>query len=235
MLQGVAGTLADETQVLYVSPLKALSNDINRNLTAPLAALIEQHRTTLIFVNTRPAGFNRRPSLRLRRGRGCESALEPTGDCVELQGIGFLEDMGHDGADATAPGRVFADSGYAGEKVTTATLIAVEIVRKNPDQIGFAEQAPRAARPHDIEDPVDDLAHRPLVWPALAQGLGKCGAITRHSASELRRRLGANGRRTVVENYSIQAVPQKYLAILDNVVGQVRTSDCMSVASCSDR
>jgi transposase len=34
--------------------------------------------------------------------------------------------------------RVFADSGYAGEKVTTATLIAVEIVRKNPDQIGFA-------------------------------------------------------------------------------------------------
>jgi transposase len=34
--------------------------------------------------------------------------------------------------------RVFADSGYAGERVTTATLIAVEIVRKNPDQIGFA-------------------------------------------------------------------------------------------------
>jgi transposase len=32
----------------------------------------------------------------------------------------------------------FADSGYAGEKVTTATLIAVEIVRKNPDQVGFA-------------------------------------------------------------------------------------------------
>ena len=34
--------------------------------------------------------------------------------------------------------RIFADSGYAGEKVTTATSIAVEIVRKNPDQIGFA-------------------------------------------------------------------------------------------------
>ena len=31
--------------------------------------------------------------------------------------------------------RVFADRG---EKVTTATLIAVEIVRKNPDQVGFA-------------------------------------------------------------------------------------------------
>ena len=34
--------------------------------------------------------------------------------------------------------RVFADSGYAAEKVTTATLVAVEIVRKHPDQIGFA-------------------------------------------------------------------------------------------------
>jgi transposase len=34
--------------------------------------------------------------------------------------------------------RVFADSGYAGEKIAKATLIAVEIVRKNPDQIGFA-------------------------------------------------------------------------------------------------
>ena len=32
----------------------------------------------------------------------------------------------------------FADSGYAGEKVAKATSIAVEIVRKNPDQVGFA-------------------------------------------------------------------------------------------------
>jgi hypothetical protein len=34
--------------------------------------------------------------------------------------------------------RAFADGGYAGEKVAKATLIAVEIVRKNPDQVGFA-------------------------------------------------------------------------------------------------
>jgi transposase len=39
--------------------------------------------------------------------------------------------------------RVFADSGYAGEKVAKATLIAVEIVRKNPGQVGFAVN-PRA-------------------------------------------------------------------------------------------
>ncbi|MCH8190494.1 MAG: DEAD/DEAH box helicase, partial [Chloroflexi bacterium] len=34
--QGLAGALADETQVLYVSPLKALSNDIQKNLSEPL-------------------------------------------------------------------------------------------------------------------------------------------------------------------------------------------------------
>src|ERR1700740_666028 len=37
--QGLEGHLADETQVVYVSPLKALSNDIERNLVAPLAGI----------------------------------------------------------------------------------------------------------------------------------------------------------------------------------------------------
>lgn len=37
--QGLSGTLADETQVIYVSPLKALSNDIHVNLDAPLAGI----------------------------------------------------------------------------------------------------------------------------------------------------------------------------------------------------
>jgi Lhr-like helicase len=44
--QGLDGALRDETQVVYVSPLKALSNDIRKNLDAPLsgirAALREQ-------------------------------------------------------------------------------------------------------------------------------------------------------------------------------------------------
>jgi ATP-dependent Lhr-like helicase len=35
--QGLAGELRDEIQVLYVSPLKALSNDIQKNLSEPLA------------------------------------------------------------------------------------------------------------------------------------------------------------------------------------------------------
>jgi ATP-dependent helicase Lhr and Lhr-like helicase len=39
--QGIAGDLGDETQVVYVSPLKALSNDIHRNLELPLAGIGE--------------------------------------------------------------------------------------------------------------------------------------------------------------------------------------------------
>ena len=37
--QGLKEGLRDETQIVYVSPLKALSNDINRNLEAPLAGI----------------------------------------------------------------------------------------------------------------------------------------------------------------------------------------------------
>ena len=40
--QGLGAGLADETQVVYVSPLKALSNDIHRNLELPLAGIREE-------------------------------------------------------------------------------------------------------------------------------------------------------------------------------------------------
>ena len=40
--QGVAGTLADETSVVYVSPLKALSNDVRINLEVPLEGIRAQ-------------------------------------------------------------------------------------------------------------------------------------------------------------------------------------------------
>ena len=40
-----SGALTDETRVVYVSPLKALSNDINRNLEAPLAGIGAELRT----------------------------------------------------------------------------------------------------------------------------------------------------------------------------------------------
>jgi len=38
---------------------------------------------------------------------------------------------------------VFADGGYAGDRVASATSIAVEIVRRKPDQVGFAVQPRR--------------------------------------------------------------------------------------------
>ena len=37
--QAVAGTLPDQTLVVYVSPLKALTNDVRENLEKPLGAL----------------------------------------------------------------------------------------------------------------------------------------------------------------------------------------------------
>jgi ATP-dependent Lhr-like helicase len=40
--EGVEGELPDETRVVYVSPLKALSNDIHRNLEAPLSGIREE-------------------------------------------------------------------------------------------------------------------------------------------------------------------------------------------------
>src|ERR1700681_4713883 len=50
-----AGTLANETQVVYVSPLKALSNDIHRNLEIPLteiAALAVERGVELAPIRT---------------------------------------------------------------------------------------------------------------------------------------------------------------------------------------
>src|SRR5262245_20422844 len=37
----IAGNLRDETQILYVSPLKALSNDIHKNLIVPLEQITQ--------------------------------------------------------------------------------------------------------------------------------------------------------------------------------------------------
>src|SRR5690349_5286371 len=39
--KAIAGDLLDQTEVLYVSPLKALSNDIQKNLEVPLGEIFE--------------------------------------------------------------------------------------------------------------------------------------------------------------------------------------------------
>src|SRR5438046_6726461 len=72
--QGLEGTLRDETQVVYVSPLKALSNDVQKNLAAPLAGVraelaLQGHADveirTLVRTGDTPqaerAGMRRRP------------------------------------------------------------------------------------------------------------------------------------------------------------------------------
>src|SRR5713101_3877126 len=57
----LAGSLEDNTQVVYVSPLKALSNDIQRNLQEPLAG---------IAAELKAMGLDRLPEIRtlLRTG-----------------------------------------------------------------------------------------------------------------------------------------------------------------------
>jgi ATP-dependent Lhr-like helicase len=42
--QGISQGLKDETQIVYVSPLKALSNDIRANLEVPIAGIREKLR-----------------------------------------------------------------------------------------------------------------------------------------------------------------------------------------------
>ena len=46
--QRLAGTLEDTTQVVYVSPLKALSNDIQRNLQVPLEGIQQELLSMLL-------------------------------------------------------------------------------------------------------------------------------------------------------------------------------------------
>ncbi len=70
---GMAGALPDETQVVYVSPLKALSNDIRLNLEAPLEAIRAELRLLDLpdveirtFVRTGDTPQHERNSMRKR-------------------------------------------------------------------------------------------------------------------------------------------------------------------------
>src|SRR5258708_315225 len=55
---GLAGKLKEETRVLYVSPLKALSNDIHKNLEEPLEGI------RALFLETEGARFDVRTGVR---------------------------------------------------------------------------------------------------------------------------------------------------------------------------
>jgi ATP-dependent helicase Lhr and Lhr-like helicase len=70
---GVEGRLPDETQIVYVSPLKALSNDVQRNLEEPLAGIREALRAQGLpdvdiraWVRTRDTPATERAKMRRR-------------------------------------------------------------------------------------------------------------------------------------------------------------------------
>jgi transposase len=78
------------------------------------------------------AGRHRRPRPSHRAPSGERPDRDGGGPLLTLsrQSFPFIE-------------RVFADAGYAGERVAGATSVALEIVRKAHDQIGFAVQPRR--------------------------------------------------------------------------------------------
>src|SRR6516165_2981262 len=86
--QGLDGGLRDETQVVYVSPLKALSNDIRKNLDAPLAGIRAALRElglgdveirTWVRTGDTPAGERQRMG---RRPRFCGAILPDMRRCI---------------------------------------------------------------------------------------------------------------------------------------------------------
>ena len=67
--EGADGRLQDLTRVVYVSPLKALSNDIQRNLEAPLAGISAELIGQGPAVGADPRGGAHRRYLAVRAGR----------------------------------------------------------------------------------------------------------------------------------------------------------------------
>src|SRR5262249_26447289 len=70
--QGLEGGLEDATQVVYVSPLKALSNDIRRNLEAPLDGIraeLRQRGLSDIEIRTFVRTADTPPADRAKMGR----------------------------------------------------------------------------------------------------------------------------------------------------------------------
>ena len=76
--KGSSGRLPDETQVVYVSPLKALSNDIQRNLEAPLAGIRERAARPGPAGRRDPdLGAHRRHARRRARAHAPQPAAHP--------------------------------------------------------------------------------------------------------------------------------------------------------------
>jgi ATP-dependent Lhr-like helicase len=79
--EGAAGRLEDGTQVVYVSPLKALANDVRKNLLEPLAelrALAKAEGIDLPEIRTAVRTGDTTPSERQKMGRAPPHVLVTT-------------------------------------------------------------------------------------------------------------------------------------------------------------
>ncbi|HZU23767.1 MAG TPA: DEAD/DEAH box helicase, partial [Terriglobales bacterium] len=66
--KAVAGELQDRTEVLYISPLKALGNDIQKNLEAPLAEILALAEQRGYFAQQPLPGISAGPAANARNG-----------------------------------------------------------------------------------------------------------------------------------------------------------------------
>src|SRR6266404_4171697 len=71
--KALAGNLTDRTEVLYVSPLKALSNDIQKNLETPLGEIFQLAGERGMLMSAARCSRGRRTSWSLRPNR-CTSS-----------------------------------------------------------------------------------------------------------------------------------------------------------------
>jgi ATP-dependent Lhr-like helicase len=183
VVEGLDGALADETQVVYVSPLKALSNDIHKNLESPLAGIQRQ----LLEMG--------RPPVEIR-------AMVRTGDTPAHERARMVRTPPH--ILVTTPESLYlllTSEGGRNMLKTAHTVIVDEIHAVAGDKRG-SHLALSLAR-------LDDLAGRPLTRIGLSAtqrpiervarflvGAGEAGASARRetagSAADTGRRPGAS-------------------------------------------
>jgi ATP-dependent helicase Lhr and Lhr-like helicase len=78
--KALAGELADRTEVLYVSPLKALGNDIQKNLEVPLGEILAMAGERGLLMPEIRTAVRTGDTLHARAPRHAEAASAHSGD-----------------------------------------------------------------------------------------------------------------------------------------------------------
>ncbi len=197
IVRGIEAPLPNSVQILYISPLKALNNDVQRNLELPLAQLAARFRTAgLDFPEIRVAvrTGDTPASARARMLRKSPHILITTPESLHIlltsiRGRGMFT-----GVRAVIVDEIHAIAGTKRGSHLALTLERLErVCEQSPQRIGLsATQRPldeiarflagrdRTARIVDcglvkqmrtvVQSPVDDLNHVPAgtIWPAVA-------------------------------------------------------------------